>query len=71
MLQADGVVPKNLRAARSMNEADFVLVHHERHFAEVDYQAWAAFGTVQPAHVLTYDGVPIISIYENPARYQR
>lgn len=71
MLQADGRVPKNLRAARSMADADFVLVHHERHFAEVDYQAWAAFGTVRPAHVLTYDGVPIISIYENPKRRDR
>ena len=71
MLQADGIVPNNLRAARSMSDADFVLVHHERHFAEVDYQVWAAFGTVQPVHVLTYDGVPIVSVYENPARNDR
>jgi hypothetical protein len=68
MLQADGVVPRNVRVARSMGEADFALVHHERHFAEVDYQAWAAYGTAQPVHVLLYDGVPIISVYENPAR---
>ena len=68
MLQADGIVPRNIRAAASMNEADFALVHHERHFAEVDYQAWVAYGTPQPAYVLRYDGVPIISVYENPAR---
>jgi hypothetical protein len=68
MLQADGEVPANIAAARSMSEADFALVHHERHFAEVDYQAWVAYGTPQPVHVLRYDGVPIISVYENPAR---
>jgi len=71
MLQADGAVPRNIRAARSMSEADFALVHHERHFAEVDYQAWVAYGTTQPVHVLLYDGVPIISVYENPARHER
>ena len=68
MLQADGIIPRNIRATASMAEADLVLVHHEPHFNEVDYQAWVAFDTVQPAHVLLYDGVPIISVYENPKR---
>ena len=71
MLQADGAIPRNIRAARSMSEADFALVHHEQHFAEVDYQVWVAYGTAQPVHVLLYDGVPIISIYENPNRHER
>jgi hypothetical protein len=51
-----------------MSTADFVLVHHEAHFAEVDHQAWVAFGSVRPVHVLLYDGVPVISVYENPSR---
>jgi 4-amino-4-deoxy-L-arabinose transferase-like glycosyltransferase len=68
MLQADGLVPKSLRAVPSMAEADYALVHHERHFAEVDHQLWALYGTSQPVHVLRYDGVPIVSIYENPRR---
>ena len=68
MLQADGLVPRNIRAARSMNDADYLLVHHEAHFAEVDYQAWVAVGSPKPAHVLLYDGVPIISVYENPSQ---
>jgi hypothetical protein len=68
MLQADGIVPRNIVVAGSMREADFVLVHHEPHFNEVDYQAWVAFGTARPVHVLLYDGVPIISVYENPRR---
>jgi hypothetical protein len=68
MMQADGLLPDNIRPARSMTQADFVLVHHEPHFNEVDFQAWMAFDDVQPVHVLTYDGVPIISVYENRGR---
>ena len=64
MLQRDGKLPSTIRPARSMAEADLVLVHHEAHFNEVDYQAWVALGSAQPAHVLTYDGVPIISVYQ-------
>ena len=63
MMQADGRLPDNIRPARSMAQADFVLVHHEPHFNEVDFQAWMAFDDVQPVHVLSYDGVPIISVY--------
>ncbi|MGB5809604.1 MAG: glycosyltransferase family 39 protein [Polyangiales bacterium] len=68
MMQADGQLPENIRPARSLAAADLVLVHHESHFREVDYQAWVAFDDVRPAYVLTYDGVPIISVYENAAR---
>jgi len=66
MMQRDGLIPGNIRAVSSMRSADLVLVHHEAHFSEVDHQAWVAFGNVRPVHVLLYDGVPIISIYEKP-----
>jgi 4-amino-4-deoxy-L-arabinose transferase-like glycosyltransferase len=66
MLKRDGLLPQNIRAAQNLSDADYVLVHHEHHMAEVDFQAWQAFGSVQPAHVLTYDGVPILTIYEHP-----
>jgi hypothetical protein len=52
----------------SIADADLALVHHEHHFAEVDQQIWTLYGTTKPAYVLTYDGVPIISVYENPHR---
>jgi 4-amino-4-deoxy-L-arabinose transferase-like glycosyltransferase len=68
MMQRDGMIPDTIRAVGQMTTADYVLVHHEHHFAEVDFQAWVAFGSVKPVHVLTYDGVPIISVYENPRR---
>ena len=65
MMQADQRLPNDIRPARSMTEAALVLVHHEPHFNDVDFQAWMAFDDVQPVHVLTYDGVPIISVYQN------
>jgi hypothetical protein len=71
MMQRDGLIPSNIRPEASMNAADLVLVHHEAHFAEVDYQAWVAFGSVQPVYVLRYDGVPVISVYENPVKAKR
>ena len=71
MLQDDGHLPENIRASGDLYGADYAIVHHEHHFVEVDYQIWAAWGSVQPVHVLTYDGVPIISVYENPRRRAR
>jgi hypothetical protein len=68
MLKRDGHLPQNIHASGTLSEADYVLVQHELHMAEVDFQAWQAFGSVQPVHVLTYDGVPIISIYKHPRR---
>jgi hypothetical protein len=66
MMHRDGMLPSNIRVASHMAHADYVLVHYEHHFAEVEGQAWIATGTVKPAHVLTYDGVPIVFVYENP-----
>jgi hypothetical protein len=66
MLQEDGRLDRRIRAQPSLVGADYALVHHEHHFVEVDYQIWEAYGTTQPQLVLTYDGVPIISVYRNP-----
>jgi hypothetical protein len=68
MMQRDGMIPDNIRPTGNMWNADYALVHHEHHFKEVDVQAWEAYGTSRPVHVLTYDGVPIISVYEAPGR---
>jgi hypothetical protein len=44
----------------------FALVIHERHFNRHDYMIWNVYGTVQPAHVLTFQGVPLVSVYARP-----
>jgi hypothetical protein len=66
MLIRDGHLPATFRAVPDIARADYALVHHEKHFAEVDHQIWTTYRTVKPAHVLLYDGVPIISVYKNP-----
>ena len=68
MLIADGHLPPSFHAVADISRADYALVHHEQHFLEVDTQIWTTYGSVQPAHVLLYDGVPIISVYKNPRR---
>lgn len=42
------------------------IVIHELHFNRHDYMIWRSYGTVQPAYVLTTDGVPIVSVYVRP-----
>jgi len=66
MLARDGLLSPRIKASGEIATADYAIVHHEHHFAEVDHQIWTLYGSTRPAHVLTYDGVPIISVYENP-----
>ena len=68
MLIRDGHLPATFRPTADIARADYALVHHEKHFAEVAHQIGTTYGQVQPAHVLLYDGVPIISVYKNPRR---
>jgi len=71
MLQRDELLPENIRAAPDAGQADFAIVQHQLHFNEVDYQIWEIYGSAAPVYVLSYDGVPIVSVYENPRRRRR
>lgn len=66
MMKDDGTLPQNIHVAWDVKSADFSIVHHEKHFDEVDTQIWELYGTSSPYHVLTHEGVPIISVYKNP-----
>ncbi len=66
MLHRDGLVPQNIRGTMSYAHADLIMIHHERHFSHLEHQAWVRFQDTAPARVLTYDGVPIITVYRNP-----
>ncbi|MFO0683217.1 MAG: glycosyltransferase family 39 protein [Sandaracinus sp.] len=68
MLSRDHRLRSDIGIAWDLASADYAIVHHEQHFNIVDYQIWEAYGRVDPVYVLTYDGVPIISVYENPDR---
>lgn len=68
MLQRDGLLRDDVRVSWDLAAADYAIVHHEDHFNIVDFQIWEVYGRVDPVYVLRYDGVPIVSVYENPHR---
>jgi len=43
--------------------SDAAVVIHEKHFNEYDYRIWEEYGHVEPGEVLTFDGVPLVSVY--------
>ncbi|MBK6516906.1 MAG: glycosyltransferase family 39 protein [Polyangiaceae bacterium] len=64
MLQRDGRLRKDLRAVGRADDADVALYHHELHMQGQEYQAWVAYGTVQPVVVSGLDGVPVVWAYK-------
>ena len=67
MFREDGSLRPDIRNSKIAG-SDFALVHHELHMILVDTYIWNEYGAVHPAHVLTYQGVPMVSVYENPKR---
>ncbi|MCG8417281.1 MAG: glycosyltransferase family 39 protein [Proteobacteria bacterium] len=56
-------LPDAGREQSGVNRSAIAMVIHERHFNRHDYMIWTVYGTVQPAYVLTFQGVPIVSVY--------
>jgi hypothetical protein len=50
----------------AVRASDAALVIHELHFNKYEYMIWDAYRTVRPAHVLTLDGVPLVTVYTRP-----
>jgi hypothetical protein len=68
----DGLVPRSLpdaggEYAGGIERSQLAIVIHERHFRRHDFLIWKAYGTVQPAFVLRFDGVPLVSVYRRPS----
>ncbi|MFO0557335.1 MAG: glycosyltransferase family 39 protein [Polyangiales bacterium] len=66
MMQSDGRFRPDIRVVWEIAPADYSIVHHELHMMEVDTQIWTAYGQARLSNVVTHDGVPIVSVYENP-----
>jgi hypothetical protein len=50
----------------SIRSSKYALIIHERHWGKHEAWIWEAYGTTTPIHVMTRDGVPIISVYKRP-----
>lgn len=61
-------IRRDLRGVGTPSEADFSLVHHELHMAEIDHHIWVAYGVTNPAYIVAHDGVPVVSVYRRPGR---
>jgi len=48
--------------------SNLALVIHEKHFNKYEYWIWDAYGTTQPTVVLDDEGVPLVTLYQRPAR---
>jgi hypothetical protein len=66
MLVSDGRLRRDIVPAGNIESSTLALYHHEPHMGRVEYQIWIAYGTVQPAYIGTFDGVPVIWVYQRP-----
>lgn len=46
--------------------ADYAVFHHQKAFVKRHAQLWLEYETKTPAHVVSKEGVPLVSIYRRP-----
>jgi 4-amino-4-deoxy-L-arabinose transferase-like glycosyltransferase len=64
MLHEDGRVRQDLRGTLSIPSSSLALYHQEQHMQRVEFQIWSEYGTNAPVEIATYDGVPIVWLYQ-------
>ena len=70
MYKRDGLLRDDIRYTGDIRSAQYVLYHNEKEFNPVLYDVWRTYETRSPVVVYDIDGVPLLTIYENP-RYRR
>ena len=68
MFQEDGRLRRDLRGSLDIASSDIALFHFEPHMSRVEQQIWVDYGTLAPAAIATFDGVPIAWAYARKAR---
>jgi len=66
MLQRDRRVREDLRPTLDIASSNIALYHHEPHMARVEYQIWVDYGTLTPAVIGSFHGVPVVWAYRRP-----
>jgi hypothetical protein len=62
MFHEDGTLNPNIRAAK-MRPSNVALLHHELHMILAERWIWDEYNQFIPTYVLTYQGVPMVSVY--------
>jgi 4-amino-4-deoxy-L-arabinose transferase-like glycosyltransferase len=65
MFKEENILRSDIHS-RGIKQSDYAILHHELHMIRNESWIWNEYGTFIPKHVLTYQGVPIISVYQNP-----
>lgn len=66
LLLEDGRLRGDLTGTLALPLSKLALYHHEPHMRRVEYETWVLYGTVAPVAVGSYDGVPVVWLYERP-----
>jgi 4-amino-4-deoxy-L-arabinose transferase-like glycosyltransferase len=66
MLQKDGRLRNDLKPWGVVAGSQVGLYHHEQHMSRVEHMIWVDYGTTTPSHIATFDGVPMIWVYQRP-----
>lgn len=68
MLQKDGRLRTDMRPWGTVAGSHTALYHHEQHMSRVEHMIWVDYGTTTPAHIATFDGVPMVWVYQRPRK---
>ncbi|HTQ06208.1 MAG TPA: glycosyltransferase family 39 protein [Polyangiaceae bacterium] len=66
LLKEDGRLRSDLSGTLALPLSKLALYHHEPHMRRVEYETWVLYGTVAPVAMGSYDGVPVVWLYERP-----
>jgi len=53
-----------------MRSSDYALYHHQKAFVKKQARLWREYETFAPAHVLSHEGVPLVSLYRRPRLFE-
>lgn len=62
MFHEDGTLKRSIRAAK-LSRSNVALLHHELHMIYAERWIWDEYHEFIPTFVLTYHGVPMVSVY--------
>ncbi len=61
--QRDGLLRSDLRWTPRLEQARWALIYHQREHEDTEYRVWLLKGDRRPVSSLSFDGVPIVSLY--------
>lgn len=61
--QRDGLLRPDLRWVHEPRLASWALINHQREYVAHEYAVWREMGHRKPEAVVSFDGVPIVSLY--------